>query len=691
MAPKDHDWQSRHLDSLLRASRSVAQMDCPEQLLQSVLDEMVTTLDAQQGAILLWNDSIQDIQVRASLMRRPGPRRKRPYSETLVRRVLQKGESQFWTNSSGESTVEEIQSVKAGQMASIICAILQTPHRCLGVVHLDRGPMQDPFTEEELKLTTAIASTVSGAIESAQLLVQQRQQLWQTMNMLCQAIELRDPYTGGHAHRVTEYSLAIAKGLGLSPTDIYQLQMGGPLHDIGKIGVHDSILRKPGKLTVEEFEQIQMHTVHGATILETIPALRLFAPIARSHHEKWDGTGYPDQLAGEDIPFLARVVAVGDTFDAMTSDRPYRKGLPLDRAFDEIERQAGKQFDARCVEAFLKQRETICQLHHSLAGVAETEHELTLPPVESPSKNARIGGNSPEFIDAYHETVKTSLTPKVPDKTHNGCLVQVYPAGPDLGARMPLSEGELIIGRSSDAHLSVDDIAASRHHVKIQLTPEGFVATDLNSTNGTYVNTEPITTHVLHDGDDLQVGSRIYRFLSGGNLDNEYREEIYRLTIMDGLTNLHNKRYLMETLERELHRARHHRRPLSLLLLDVDRYKDVVSEHSHLGGDVILRDLAKCLQTNLRTTEVCARHGGEEFGILLPEVPFEGAVKVAERLRSVIEKQPFEFEEKRIRITVSIGVVTRNGDEVLTPLEFVRQAGEKLLRAKREGMNCVIW
>ncbi len=684
-------WQGKHLDSLLRASRSVVQMDCPEQLLQAVLEDIVTTLDAQHGAILLWDEASKNVQVRASVIRRSGPRRKRPYSETLIRRVLEKGETQLWTDLTADDTVEDVQSVKAGEMTSVICALLHTPHRYLGVVHLDRGPFQDPFTEEEAKLASAIAGTVSGAIESAQLLVQQREQLWQTMNMLCQAIELRDPYTGGHAHRVTEYSLVIAKGMGLSPSDIYQIQMGGPLHDIGKIGVHDAILRKPGDLTPEEFEEIKLHTVHGATILETIPALRLFAPIARSHHEKWDGTGYPDRLAGEDIPFLARVVAVGDTFDAMTSDRPYRKGLLPDKAFEEIQRQAGAQFDVRCVEAFLAQRETIKQLYQNFCGQADTQEELTLPPTDHPAANIRIGSNSAHFIDVYQETVKASLVPNVPEKTHSGCLVQIYPNGPELGARTPLIEGEFIIGRHGEAHLCVDDIAVSRRHARIELQPHGFVVNDLNSTNGTFVNAKPIMSQVLKDGDDVQVGSRIYRFLSGGNLDNEYREEIYRLTIRDGLTNLHNKRYLMETLEREVVRSHQYQRPLSLLMLEIDQFRQIIEERSQLGGDAVLREVASCLTTNLRTTEICARYSNAEFAILLPEVDFEGAIKVAERLRRVIAKHTFVFEEKTFYITVSLGVATTNGEESLTPYDFVRHANEKLQRAKSEGMNCVIW
>src|SRR5213079_2508002 len=137
------------------------------------------------------------------------------------------------------------------------------------------------------------------------------------------------------------------------------LQVGTPLHDVGKIGIEDAILRKPERLTPEEFELMKSHTVKGAAILEPIPALAPVIPIVRSHHERWDGQGYPDRLAREDIPRLARIVCVADAFDAMTSDRPYRKGMPADAGFAEVEKQSGKQFDPECAAAFLEIRERI--------------------------------------------------------------------------------------------------------------------------------------------------------------------------------------------------------------------------------------------------------------------------------------------------------------------------------------------
>jgi HD-GYP domain-containing protein (c-di-GMP phosphodiesterase class II) len=153
----------------------------------------------------------------------------------------------------------------------------------------------------------------------------------------------------------------LAEALKLSALDRYYIQIGTPLHDIGKIGIDDAILRKPDRLTKEEFEQMKLHTLKGAAILETIPALRPVIPIVRHHHERWDGRGYPDRLASNQIEQVARIVAVADAFDAMTSDRPYRPAMPPDAAFAELLKQAGTHFDPVCVQAFLSLRAQVEQ------------------------------------------------------------------------------------------------------------------------------------------------------------------------------------------------------------------------------------------------------------------------------------------------------------------------------------------
>src|SRR5262249_38936017 len=160
-----------------------------------------------------------------------------------------------------------------------------------------RGPLQEPFSHDHFQLADALAATMSVGIESAQLVQQQRQQFVQTVAALGRAVEIRDVSTANHTSRVTEYALLLARQLRVSAAELTQLQIGTPLHDIGKIGIADEILRKPGELTPEEFESMKSHTLKGAAILSTVPSLQSVVAIARHHHERWDGTGYPDGLA----------------------------------------------------------------------------------------------------------------------------------------------------------------------------------------------------------------------------------------------------------------------------------------------------------------------------------------------------------------------------------------------------------
>ena len=174
------------------------------------------------------------------------------------------------------------------------------------------------------------------------------------LRVLTGAIEARDPYTRGHSARVTALAEAVARQLGWSDEKLASLRIGGPLHDIGKLGVSDEVLRKEGRLDDGELAQIREHPKIGARMLLRMAALREAIPYVLYHHERWDGHGYPSGKAGEEIPIEARVLAVADAFDAMTSDRPYRRALSRTEALAEVERCAGTQFDPEIARLFLE-------------------------------------------------------------------------------------------------------------------------------------------------------------------------------------------------------------------------------------------------------------------------------------------------------------------------------------------------
>jgi diguanylate cyclase (GGDEF)-like protein len=227
--------------------------------------------------------------------------------------------------------------------------------------------------------------------------------------------------------------------------------------------------------------------------------------------------------------------------------------------------------------------------------------------------------------------------------------------------------------------------------VRIEPSPDGYFVLDLQSTNGTFVNDRQIDgSCMLQDGDYLRVGNCIYRYLAGGNIEAEYHEEIYRLTILDGLTQIHNRRYMVEFLEREVVRSQRHDRPLSVLILDIDRFKSFNDSFGHLCGDFVLRELASRIRETVRKEDLFARYGGEEFALVLVETPHEEAVLVAERMREMVASTPFRFEATPLNLTVSIGVATTSGEPGLSPGELLRTADERLYEAKRRGRNRVV-
>lgn len=349
------------LQALLRAGHHLVHLESEEELLHTILRDAVSTLKAQRGAIALSDDKDGPLRLRALDTGNNQIASRTAFSQSLAQRCYTQGNSILCCSVDEDPELLGAKSIAEGTMSSVLCVLLRTPRKKLGVLHLDRGPLEEPFTKQDMQLADALAAHVSAGIESAQLLRRQRDLFYATVTMLAQAVEMRDEYTGGHTARVTAYSILIATHLEVSAKELHLIKIGTPLHDIGKIGIDDAILRKPSKLTPAEFEIMKTHTVKGAKILEQVGELSDVIPIVRSHHERWEGGGYPDGLSGERIHRLARIVAVADAFDAMTSDRPYRKGMPADAAFAEVEKQLGKQFDPQAARAFLEIKPRIIQ------------------------------------------------------------------------------------------------------------------------------------------------------------------------------------------------------------------------------------------------------------------------------------------------------------------------------------------
>lgn len=287
-----------------------------------------------------------------------------------------------------------------------------------------------------------------------------------------------------------------------------------------------------------------------------------------------------------------------------------------------------------------------------------------------------------------NKTVVTVIS-KISERpvARDACLVVIY--GMELGKRYKVDEPLVVIGRSSKATIQVDHESVSRSHCKLINTGQTIMLRDNDSTNGTYVNDELVDEYVLRDGDFIKIGRCILKFLVGNNIENAYHEEIYRLTTVDGLTQIFNKRYFTETLEREIGRALRYRRQLSLIMFDIDHFKEVNDNYGHLAGDHILRALAAAIKTRIRREDILARYGGEEFAIVLPEIERENAAVFAEKIRMLIERTSFVFESLTIPVRISVGVASLT-QELEDCDSLIKRADEKLYEAKESGRNRVV-
>lgn len=350
-----HTRPGEHLVSLLRAGHFLSQATSFDEMLQMSLKDAVRLLNARRGVILLPGDMSGRLEVRARHSVDHESDSAPWHSGTLAVRCMQRQESVLCSDFQLDPDLANAPSVVQGKMSSMICAALRSPRKCLGVLHLDRGQEQAAFTQDDLHLADALAAGMSANVANAQLMHEKQRNVFiQTVIALMQTLELRDDYTSGHNQRVTDYALLLAQELSLSAAERFCLQIAGPLHDIGKIGVDDAVLRKTTSLTSAEYADVKEHSVKGAALLGTIPDLTAVAPIVRSHHERWDGGGYPDGLAGTNIPHLSRIIAVADAMDVLTATSPYRDAGPVKDALAQIREGSGVQFDPECADACLR-------------------------------------------------------------------------------------------------------------------------------------------------------------------------------------------------------------------------------------------------------------------------------------------------------------------------------------------------
>ncbi|MBE0672075.1 MAG: GAF domain-containing protein [Anaerolineales bacterium] len=330
-------------------------------VLSEVMDRLVRLMHAERGFLMLREpDGDLKVHVARGLDHVDLDEDQFAVSKTVINRVVETGKLVLTTNAQEDPRFEAQFSVAAYHLLSILCVPLNIKNKLIGVIYVDNRAHSGVFQQENFDLISAFANQAAIAIYNARLfdeLQASKDELeiayQATLEGWVRALDLRDKETEGHTKRVTALTQTLARGMGVKEADIVHITRGALLHDIGKMAIPDGILLKPGKLSDEERILIQKHPLYAYEMLNPIKFLHPALDIPYCHHEKWDGTGYPRGLKGEDIPFAARIFSVVDVWDALVSDRPYRKGIEPAEVKQNIRELSGSHFDPRVVEAFL--------------------------------------------------------------------------------------------------------------------------------------------------------------------------------------------------------------------------------------------------------------------------------------------------------------------------------------------------
>ena len=350
------EWQLKKLSGLVETSVLLGSTLNIDKLLDMIMEVAKQVTNAEASSIFQIDEETKELYfVIAKGEKGEAVKSIRvPWGKGVVGWVAQTGETVHVPDVyKDERFYKKVDEKSKFTTRSILAVPLKVKDKIIGVAEVLNKIGGGGFTPEDIELFEALAKQAAVAMENARLYQDLDDLFRSSIRAIVYAVEAKDRYTRGHTERVTDYTLLIAREMGLDEAELRDLELAALLHDVGKIGIPDSILGKPGRLTDEEYSVIKQHPVRGAKIMSPLKQLQNVIPGIRHHHEFYNGTGYPDGLKGKEIPLMARIIAVGDAFDAMTTDRPYRKGMPIMKAIGILQKDAGTQFDPVVVDAFV--------------------------------------------------------------------------------------------------------------------------------------------------------------------------------------------------------------------------------------------------------------------------------------------------------------------------------------------------
>ena len=548
-----------------------------------------------------------------------------------------------------------------------------------------------------------------------------------TVEALATAIDAKDQTTHCHVRRVQIYAAGMGKVFGLSDSEIEALKAGALLHDIGKLAVPDHILNKPGRLSPAEFEKMKVHTTVGAEILKRVNFPYPVVPVVRHHHEQWDGHGYPDGLKGEDIPMTARILSVVDCFDSVREDRPYRRGMTREEASALLLRGAGKHFDPKVIEQFLKHlprfEAEIAALNLDRHGLTDEECEpRTL--TEAEAAQSREDASSVAYLDqiknahrevyALYEIARTfgssldmqdTVTILVNKVKHivpfDTCVVYLHDElkGYATAAHVAGKNAEALRDRCIAPGEGVTGFALANRRAINRIDPGlDFTGVELSPGHDNYRSMAALP--LVKDGrllgalsiysmemseytdDHMRLLDTVARLASDALANAMHHAEAESHALTDPLTGLPNARCMYMRFEQEAARARRLGRPFQVIMLDLDDFKQVNDTFGHKIGDQMLREVARLLHSQLREYDFLARYAGDEFVAIVQELVGEQVEELRERIENTISKFSLRVRaEHQARVGISVGAATYGTDgETLDQLLIA--ADEAMYHAK---------
>ena len=549
-----------------------------------------------------------------------------------------------------------------------------------------------------------------------------------TIEALSLAIEAKDHNTHAHLRRVQTYALQIGKDLGLDASALNAIRAAAMLHDIGKLAVPEQILSKPGRLTPEEFDKMKIHPVVGAEILDRVHFPYPVVPIVRSHHEKWDGSGYPDGLKGEAIPVGARILSVVDCFDALTSERPYRRAISPDEAMKYLEGESGRSYDPRVVKGIVRRYreleeavngsitakslfEVISKVNQAVApsaGFAELPNDTEvraasfLASIVSARQEAQLLfelaqtlGNSLSLRETL-SVVAVRLKQMIPydsvvfyvcqgeklvPKYVHGVDYDLFstleiPLGQGIAGWVALMEKPIINGNPAAETQYLGDpkrVSVLQSALAIPLRGRdgvaGVLCLYLSAKNGFTKDQLRLV---------LAVSSKL-----GLSVENALQfEKAQDSASTDYLTGLPNARSICVHMEKELSRARRAGHSLTVLLCDLNGFKKVNDSFGHLVGNKLLQEIARKLQAACREYDQVGRLGGDEFVLVLPEITASTVKELRRRLELAVEEAGFTVCRRKV-VTVSIGYAHHPEDGVAADV-LLSEADRRMYESKEK-------